>query len=162
MKLHGCGSISNVKFCQHRHLRLQVLCPCQPRLDFSPAYEQVAWEIMHAMSRPVKFKYVYLFATLYIFTLTIPSSMAIYWAFGDSLLDNANALQLLPKSPARDVAVLFMLIHQVPHLSHHSFKSFGLCFTFVQRFLWEEVHLGKVHGYFDQGGWICRRKPRIL
>lgn len=68
---------------------------------------------MHAMHRPVKFKYVYLFATLYIFTLTIPSSMAVYWAFGDALLENANALQLLPKSPARDVAVILMLIHQV-------------------------------------------------
>lgn len=76
---------------------------------------------MHAMYRPVKFKYVYLFATLYIFTLTIPSSMAVYWAFGDSLLVNANALALLPKSAARDVAVLLMLIHQVLlHAIDHS------------------------------------------
>lgn len=68
------------------------------------------------MHRPVKFKYVYLFATLYIFTLTIPSSMAIYWSFGDALLENSNALSLLPKSPARDVAVILMIIHQVATL----------------------------------------------
>ena len=83
---------------------------------------------MHAMYRPVKFKYVYLFATLYIFTLTIPSSMAIYWSFGDALLQNSNALSLLPKSPARDVAVLLMLIHQVATLGTPEFQ----CSLFIQ------------------------------
>lgn len=90
----------------------------------------VTVEIMHAMYRPVKFKYVYLFATLYIFTLTIPSSMAVYWAFGDSLLVNANALALLPKSAARDVAVLLMLIHQ--------FITVGFAVTPLY-FVWEKI-----------------------
>ncbi len=70
-------------------------------------------EIMHAMWKPVKFKYVYVFATLYVFTLTIPSAIAVYWAFGDLLLKNTNALSLLPRSGARDLAVVLMLIHQV-------------------------------------------------
>ncbi len=70
-------------------------------------------EIMHAMWKPVKFKYVYIFATLYVFTLTIPSAIAVYWAFGDLLLEHSNALSLLPRSGARDLAVVLMLIHQV-------------------------------------------------
>nr|GEZ00688.1 auxin transporter-like protein 2 [Tanacetum cinerariifolium] len=41
----------------------------------------VTVEIMHAMWKPQKFKYIYLFATLYVFTLTLPSATAMYWAF---------------------------------------------------------------------------------
>jgi auxin influx carrier (AUX1 LAX family) len=70
-------------------------------------------EIMHAMYKPVKFKYVFLLATLYVFTLTIPSAIAVYWAFGDALLTHATSLALLPRDAARDVAVVLMLIHQV-------------------------------------------------
>lgn len=69
---------------------------------------------MHAMDKPAKFKKVFLLATLYVFTLTIPSAIAVYWAFGDALLTNFNSLALLPRDIARDVAVTLMLIHQVP------------------------------------------------
>ncbi|KAJ9683780.1 hypothetical protein PVL29_016327 [Vitis rotundifolia] len=58
----------------------------------------VTVEIMHAMWKPQKFKYIYLVATLYVFTLTIPSAVAVYWAFGDQLLDHSNAFSLLPQS----------------------------------------------------------------
>lgn len=68
---------------------------------------------MHAMWKPQKFKYIYLLATLYVFTLTLPSAAAVYWAFGDELLNHSNAFSLLPKSGYRDAAVILMLIHQV-------------------------------------------------
>lgn len=83
----------------------------------SPAYFEAMMiycrEIMHAMWKPQKFKYIYLYATLYVFTLTIPSAAAMYWAYGDQLLNNANAFALLPKNGFRDAAVILMLIHQV-------------------------------------------------
>lgn len=69
------------------------------------------------MWKPQKFKYVYLFATLYVFTLTLPSAAAVYWDFGDKLLDHSNAFSLLPPSPWRDAAIILMLIHQVPLIS---------------------------------------------
>lgn len=78
-------------------------------------------EIMHAMWKPQKFKYIYLMATLYVFTLTIPSAAAVYWAFGDELLNHSNAFSLLPKNGFRDTAVILMLIHQVNKF---------LCFVF--------------------------------
>nr|GMD40093.1 auxin transporter-like protein 2 [Ipomoea batatas] len=84
----------------------------------------VTVEIMHAMWKPQKFKYIYLFATLYVFTLTIPSATAVYWAFGDELLDHSNAFSLLPKSGWRDAAVILMLIHQV--IGMHDTKSICL------------------------------------
>lgn len=74
-------------------------------------------EIMHAMWKPQKFKYTYLFATFYVFTLTIPSASAVYWAFGDQLLNHSNAFSLLPQTRFRDAAVILMLIHQVLPLS---------------------------------------------
>lgn len=81
---------------------------------------------MHAMWKPQKFKYIYLYATLYVFTLTLPSAAAVYWAFGDQLLDHANAFSLLPRNGFRDTAVILMLIHQV---SVHKF-SIMLLFLF--------------------------------
>ncbi|GFY83747.1 like AUXIN RESISTANT 1 [Actinidia rufa] len=72
----------------------------------------VTVEIMHAMWKPRKFKYIYLIATLYVFTLTLPSASAVYWAFGDQLLNHSNAFSLLPKTRWRDAAVILMLIHQ--------------------------------------------------
>ncbi|KAK2983225.1 hypothetical protein RJ640_023345 [Escallonia rubra] len=87
-------------------------------------------EIMHAMWKPQKFKYIYLFATLYVFTLTIPSATAVYWAFGDQLLNHANAFSLLPRTGFRDAAVVLMLIHQ--------FITFGFACTPLY-FVWEKV-----------------------
>lgn len=64
------------------------------------------------MWKPQKFKAIYLLATLYVITLTLPSAAAVYWAFGDMLLNHSNAFSLLPRSPFRDMAVILMLIHQ--------------------------------------------------
>ncbi|XP_043703232.1 auxin transporter-like protein 3 isoform X2 [Telopea speciosissima] len=72
----------------------------------------VTVEIMHAMWKPQKFKLIYLLATIYVLTLTLPSAIAVYWAFGDMLLNHSNAFSLLPRSGFRDSAVILMLIHQ--------------------------------------------------
>ncbi|CAI9091670.1 OLC1v1026753C2 [Oldenlandia corymbosa var. corymbosa] len=90
----------------------------------------VTVEIMHAMWKPRKFKYIYLYATFYVFTLTIPSAAAMYWAFGDQLLNHANAFSLLPRTGYRDAAVILMLIHQ--------FITFGFACTPLY-FVWEKV-----------------------
>lgn len=70
-------------------------------------------EIMHAMWKPAKYKYVYVACSLYVLFITIPHSYALYWAYGDKLLTHNNALGLLPTSNARDTALIFMIIHQV-------------------------------------------------
>jgi auxin influx carrier (AUX1 LAX family) len=85
---------------------------------------------MHAMWKPRKFKYIYLLATLYVFTLTLPSAAAMYWAFGDELLTHSNAFSLLPKTAWRDAAVILMLIHQ--------FITFGFACTPLY-FVWEKM-----------------------
>ncbi|CAA6655968.1 unnamed protein product [Spirodela intermedia] len=46
----------------------------------------VTVEIMHAMWKPQKFKAIYLLATAYVLTLTLPSAVSVYWAFGDQLI----------------------------------------------------------------------------
>ncbi|KAH7314781.1 hypothetical protein KP509_21G019700 [Ceratopteris richardii] len=61
---------------------------------------------------------------------TLPSAIAVYWAFGDQLLDHANAFALLPRSRARGFAVVLMLIHQ--------FITFGFACTPLY-FVWEKV-----------------------
>lgn len=79
------------------------------------------------MWKPQKFKYIYLYATLYVFTLTIPSASMVYWAFGDELLNHSNAFSLLPKNAWRDVAVILMLIHQVLIRLIHFLPVTGHC-----------------------------------
>ncbi|XP_047045823.1 auxin transporter-like protein 2 [Lolium rigidum] len=99
----------------------------------------VTVEIMHAMWKPRKFKYIYLVATLYVFTLTLPSAATMYWAFGDALLTHSNAFSLLPKTGWRDAAVILMLIHQ--------FITFGFACTPLY-FVWEKAigmhHTGSI------------------
>ncbi|KAJ7562629.1 hypothetical protein O6H91_03G078100 [Diphasiastrum complanatum] len=75
-------------------------------------------EILDAMWKPRKYKVVYLYAILYIFTLTLPSAITMYWAFGETMLHNSNAFAVLPKTKYRDAAVVLMLMHQ--------FIEFGL------------------------------------
>lgn len=75
---------------------------------------------MHAMWKPQKFKLIYLIATIYVLTLTLPSASAVYWAFGDMLLNRSNALALLPRTGFRDTAVVLMLIHQVQFFTWHT------------------------------------------
>ncbi|KAH9691047.1 auxin transporter-like protein 3 [Citrus sinensis] len=89
----------------------------------------VTVEIMHAMWKPQKFKSIYLLATLYVLTLTLPSASAVYWAFGDMLLTHSNAFSLLPRTGFRDTAVILMLIHQ--------FITFGFACTPLY-FVWEK------------------------
>lgn len=96
---------------------------------------------MHAMRKARKFKYIYLMATLYVFTLTIPSAVSVYWAFGDELLTHANASSLLPQSPWRDAAVILMLIHQV-----------CLVDILVSKF---NFGVGLVRKYYCFKFWIC-------
>nr|CAB3461303.1 unnamed protein product [Digitaria exilis] len=90
----------------------------------------VTVEVMHAMWKPRMFKYIYLLATLYVFTLTLPSAAAMYWAFGDQLLTHSNAFSLLPRTRWRDAAVILMLIHQ--------FITFGFACTPLY-LVWEKV-----------------------
>ncbi|GAB2271549.1 Auxin transporter-like protein 3 [Dionaea muscipula] len=97
----------------------------------------VTVEIMHAMWKPQKFKLIYLLATIYVLTLTLPSACAVYWAFGDVLLNHANAFSLLPRTGFRDTAIILMLIHQ--------FITFGFACTPLY-FVWEKfvgVHESK-------------------
>ncbi|XP_062209180.1 auxin transporter-like protein 2 [Phragmites australis] len=90
----------------------------------------VTVEIMHAMWRPQKFKAIYLMATLYVLTLTLPSAASVYWAFGDQLLTHSNALALLPRTAFRDAAIVLMLVHQ--------FITFGFACTPLY-FVWEKL-----------------------
>lgn len=115
-------------------------CPFFPFLDFRVGSKLILIcgkstenlyfrEIMHAMWKPQKFKYIYLMATLYVFTLTIPSATAVYWAFGDQLLNHSNAFSLLPKNGFRDAAVILMLIHQVVLLNDRSLVDKNLFYS---------------------------------
>ncbi|KAJ6809004.1 auxin transporter-like protein 4 [Iris pallida] len=107
----------------------------------------VTVQIMHAMWKPQKFKYIYLLATVYVFTLTLPSASAMYWAFGDELLSHANAFSLLPKDGYRDAAVVLMLVHQ--------FITFGFACTPLY-FVWE-----KAIGMHDTGSIALRALARL-
>ncbi|KAE8726459.1 Auxin transporter-like protein 1 [Hibiscus syriacus] len=69
-------------------------------------------------------------ATLYVFTLTLPSAAVVYCAFGDKLLNHSNSFSLLPKTGFRDAAFILMLIHQ--------FIMFGFACTPLY-FVWETV-----------------------
>lgn len=90
----------------------------------------ITMEIMHAMWKPHQYKYVYVLTCAYVLTITMPHSIAMYWAFGDELLTKSNAFAVLPKSAARDTGLIFMLIHTCI-----SFAAFVMPLFF----LWEKL-----------------------
>lgn len=105
------------------------------KLAESDKFWWVDREIMHAMWKPQKFKAIYLLATLYVLTLTLPSASAVYWAFGDMLLNHSNAFALLPRSPFRDIAVILMLIHQACPPSSSSYAYSYVLYINLQLYL---------------------------
>lgn len=76
-------------------------------------------ELMEAMWKPQRYKWAYAAAVLYTYLLTIPDSVAVYWAYGDILLHRSNAFGVLPQSTFKNVCVISMILHQV-----------RLCYTF--------------------------------
>lgn len=102
------------------------------------------------MLAPSKFSLVYLFSSLYVFTLTLPNTISVYWAHGDELLTHTNALSVLPESPLRSVAVVLMIAHQC--------VAFGLFITPLY-FVWEKL-IGTHHAGYKVK--IMSRVPVVL
>ncbi|KAJ7521868.1 hypothetical protein O6H91_19G072200 [Diphasiastrum complanatum] len=139
------GQVPNVKLSGAKNL--EQYFTGATNLLFAFGGHAVTVEIMHAMWKPTNYKKIYLYAILYIFTITIPSATAVYWAFGEALLHNANAFAVLPRSVFRDVAVILMLLHQ--------FIAFGM-FTLSLYLIWE-----KLLGVHHSNHFIIRAVARI-
>ncbi|XP_068658383.1 auxin transporter-like protein 1 [Aristolochia californica] len=79
---------------------------------FSYGSHGLCIELMEAMWKPQKYKFVYIYAVLYTYLLTIPDSVSVYWAYGDILLHRSNAFAVLPPSKAKNVCIIAMILHQ--------------------------------------------------
>ncbi|KAG0613864.1 hypothetical protein M758_6G134900 [Ceratodon purpureus] len=97
---------------------------------FASGGHAITIEIMHAMWRPARFKYVYVFCCLYVLSITVPHSVTVYWAFGDVLLHKNNAFAVFAPSHARSTAIVFMIMHQA--------VAFGL-FSMPLMLFWEKL-----------------------
>lgn len=97
---------------------------------FATGGHAITIEIMHAMWRPRKYKYVYVLTSLYVLSITVPHCVALYWAFGDILFTHSNALGVLPPSTARSIAIVFMITHQA--------VAFGL-YVMPLYLMWEKL-----------------------
>ena len=105
---------------------------------------------MHAMMAPSRFSLVYLLSSMYVFTLTLPNTISVYWAHGDLLLTHTNALSVLPVSPLRSTAVVLMVAHQC--------VAFGLFITPLY-FVWEKL-IGTHHANYRTK--VLSRVPIVL
>jgi len=124
-------------------------------------------EILESMRRPSKFKFVYVFVCFYTLCVTIPSAVAVYWAYGDVLLTRSNAFAVLPPSGWRTVAIASMVVHQVwiPLLTHdyrygsRRFWSFGL--VGVKQLNWSQCYQFRSnHINLDLTAW-CQQTIHI-
>ncbi|KAL7453200.1 hypothetical protein ACHAWC_004868 [Mediolabrus comicus] len=69
-------------------------------------------EVADVMNNPASYDRSYFWSYLYVFTLTMPNAVAAYHTFGDLCLYNSNAIALYPKTPARDIGLVFMVVHE--------------------------------------------------
>jgi auxin influx carrier (AUX1 LAX family) len=121
------GQVRGVKHSGPQNIRL--FFTGTTNILFGTGGHAVTIEIMHAMWRPVKYKYVYVACTIYVLFITVPHSYTLYWAYGDKLLHENNALGLLPSSNARTTALIFMILHQA--------IAFGI-YIMPLNFMWEK------------------------
>jgi auxin influx carrier (AUX1 LAX family) len=122
------GQVPNVK--HSAPIDLQSFFTGTTNILFASGGHAITIEIMHAMWKPAKYKYVYIACCFYVFSITIPHSLAVYWAFGDELLHKNNAFAVLPSSNARSTAIIFMIMHQA--------VAFGL-YIMPLNFMWEKL-----------------------
>ncbi|CAK9224979.1 unnamed protein product [Sphagnum jensenii] len=143
------ASISNGQVPGVKHtapINLETFFVGSTNLLFASGGHAITIEIMHAMWRPVRYKYVYVFTCLYVWSITIPHCLAVYWAFGDELLKKNNAFAVVPSSNFRSAAIVMMIVHQA--------VAFGL-YSMPLYFMWEK--LLRVH----QSRWIIRTVSRL-
>ncbi|KAH8940573.1 hypothetical protein BDL97_15G096000 [Sphagnum fallax] len=122
------GQTPNVK--HSAPINLETFFTGTTNILFASGGHAITIEIMHAMWKPAKYKYVYLACCFYVLSITIPHSVAVYWAFGDELLHQNNAFGVLPSSNARSTGIIFMIIHQS--------VAFGL-YMMPLNFMWEKL-----------------------
>jgi len=79
-------------------------------------------EVADVMDNPADYDRSYFWSYLYVFTLTMPNAVAAYYTFGDEVLGAANSFALFPKSPARDVGMMLMMLHGL--LPSNNFNAF--------------------------------------
>lgn len=70
-------------------------------------------EVADVMDNPADYDRSYFWSYLYVFTLTMPNAVAAYYAFGDEVLGAANSFALFPKTTARDVGMMLMMLHEL-------------------------------------------------
>ncbi|CAK0736775.1 hypothetical protein CVIRNUC_000801 [Coccomyxa viridis] len=80
----------------------------------------VALEIMDSMFKPEQYGGVYLGAFFYIFSLTLPHSIAANLAFPHKVLLNGNVYGAMPASHVRSLSICLMLIHQICAFAYYS------------------------------------------
>mmetsp|Transcript_4868 Transcript_4868/g.7415 ORF Transcript_4868/g.7415 Transcript_4868/m.7415 type:complete len:483 (+) Transcript_4868:119-1567(+) len=92
-------------------------------------------EVADVMNDPSTYDRSYLLSYIYVFTLTLPNAISVYYNFGDDARDDANSFNLFQRSPQRDIGIVLMCLHQM--------VAFGL-FSGPLYHMWEE-YLG-IHG----------------
>mmetsp|Transcript_35419 Transcript_35419/g.92973 ORF Transcript_35419/g.92973 Transcript_35419/m.92973 type:complete len:455 (+) Transcript_35419:102-1466(+) len=71
-------------------------------------------EVMFTMDEPAKFGRAFTFQWVYVMiVLTLPHSIAVWWAFGAETLAQHNAIALMPESAARTLAAMMMVLHEL-------------------------------------------------
>jgi auxin influx carrier (AUX1 LAX family) len=73
----------------------------------------IALEIMDSLFEPVKYKKTYFHGYLYIFSLTLPHSLAVQVTWPTQALANGNVYGVLPLNDLKRVSIYLMLIHQL-------------------------------------------------
>ncbi|GBF87481.1 hypothetical protein Rsub_00192 [Raphidocelis subcapitata] len=73
----------------------------------------MALEIMDSMFVPEGYTNVYLWSFFYIFSLTLPHSVAVQVTWPDQAIKNGNVYGVLPLNDAKKASIYLMLIHQI-------------------------------------------------
>ena len=120
---------------------LKMFFTCLSSMIFMFGTHSASIEKADVMNKPSKYDVAYVFAMLYVYTITIPNGIAGYHTFGSVAAATSNAFALYEDTIYRQVGIVLMCLHEV--------VAFGLFAGPLFHMLEKSLNIQ------HKGYWIC-------
>merc|ERR1712224_996058 len=120
---------------------------CFSSIIFMFGTHSASIEKADVMNKPSRYDIAYVFAMIYVYSITIPNGVTGYWAYGSKAATTSNAFYLLPDTVYRSIGIGLMCLHEV--------VAFGL-------FAGPLFHMLEKGLKIDNKGYLIRTSVRFI
>jgi auxin influx carrier (AUX1 LAX family) len=127
---------------------MKMFFTCFSSIVFMFGTHSASIEKADVMNKPDRYDIAYVFAMLYVYSITIPNGVTGYYAYGSEAAMTANAFYLFPDTVYRSVGISLMCLHEV--------VAFGLFAGPLFHMLEKSLKID------NKGYWICTSARFII